>query len=850
MADPRISRFLPPAMKQFTQPPPSSVPVSKPTSIPIQPKPPSSEVGIVTQLPSLHQQVQTQVYQDKPIGWTPVQEIREKEKEPSVLSWEYQTGQTQKPSTYYIVDKPKSPFVSKPQVVTETIGIGEYRGQLQQYQQMPGITLEQSKEVTQAIGATYDWHPKTTIIKKGRVNVSYEAVFPYAGAEKYYPYKSMLEKDPGRATALGWGWGGLGNIDIAYYQLTGQYDKKWEKQISQLARYMTAKETLASGDVVGFSGQYWSGYLTMPTTQIGLATAGGYAIGGVSKTLTAKGIVAKTIGGQLITHGAKIGAGIAFGTYAGYHVAEPVISRGDWGEAIGRGFITTASFAGGAIGYKSALGDSYQKVMMTKQQQPKFTKEFIKRVPSFYQTMQQKLPGLRATNFLTGEGVTTKPISFQSSTGRLLYQTGQRFASTKFFQNIYGWAAKGYVPAKTYVMYQQGKPTYEGGMRIQDVLWKKRGFFGDRSWIPKETAQRFYSYIGGSGKIQIDFPTSRTLSGGDIKITGAVEGKVVKFGRGWFSHKYFSSAIDKNISVFKPVSKVDPLGGLGSYKSGGVVDVYKDFGVSKQQYNLFGEMVESGYWVKPQPTTISRTGWGGTKTTGGIPEYVEGFGSRYQFSIPKSSGQWKTVPVGIVKDVTAVSSLSLRTPTVTTGVSGGSSLSSLFSYGKAMYVPVMPKFFPVVLPSVSSGVTSILSDMSKYTTRLPSVSYTPMIKQLKIPGISQIQVQGISSISLQTPIQTPVSLQIPISIQAQIQTPVVTTIQKAALIQTPVIIQTPSIKTPTIPVVKTPFNRFPYINLGGGVTKKGRRKELDIFGKGYRFRKWETLTLKQFLGGR
>ena len=73
-------------------PPPSPPPISKPKPkkgfyVPPTPPPPKPAVGavgrvlvdrpvgIVTQLPSLHQELKTKAYRDKPIGWSPVKEL-------------------------------------------------------------------------------------------------------------------------------------------------------------------------------------------------------------------------------------------------------------------------------------------------------------------------------------------------------------------------------------------------------------------------------------------------------------------------------------------------------------------------------------------------------------------------------------------------------------------------------------------------------------------------------------------------------------------------------------------------------------------------------------------------------
>jgi hypothetical protein len=122
--------------------------------------------------------------------------------------------------------------------------------------------------ISNIISQTGEYYPGTTVSETA---TGFKFNFPFAGAEKYKTYKSLLEDNPGQAAALGWGWGGLGNIDIAYYKLTGQNEKAIQRQIEQLAGYAGAKETLASGNVLEFSKQYWSGWFSSPGTQLGIS---------------------------------------------------------------------------------------------------------------------------------------------------------------------------------------------------------------------------------------------------------------------------------------------------------------------------------------------------------------------------------------------------------------------------------------------------------------------------------------------------------------------------------------------------------------------------------------------------
>ena len=201
---------------------------------------------------------------------------------------------------------------------------------------------------------TYDFHPDIKIHGfKTDEGYKYEYKLPFTGAENYFSYKSMLEKDPTLATTLGWGWGGLGNVDIAYYKLTGQNEKAIQKQIGQLSTYDQARKTLASGDVVGFSGQYWSGYLRSPATQIGIAAAGGYGIG---KYLTIKSTVAAATTGKvassMVTKAIVGGATTVLMGSKIKGIADIAMS-GDVGRAIGESWLFGTSVVAGVAGFQS-----------------------------------------------------------------------------------------------------------------------------------------------------------------------------------------------------------------------------------------------------------------------------------------------------------------------------------------------------------------------------------------------------------------------------------------------------------------------------------------------------------------
>jgi len=210
-------------------------------------------------------------------------------------------------------------------------------------------------EYRDLLHSTYDWYPDTRIREiKTDTGYEYKPIFSFEGAEKYYTYKSMLESDPGRATALGWGWGGYGNIDIAFYKLTGQNEKALQTNIARLSRYMSAKESLAKGDIGGFSAKYWSGYLSMPSTQIGLSFVGGQSLG---QFLTTKSTVAAATTGKTISSTfAKVLMGGAAGgivTYKGYTTVTELKRTGDVGKALGESWLFGTSAAAGIAGFQT-----------------------------------------------------------------------------------------------------------------------------------------------------------------------------------------------------------------------------------------------------------------------------------------------------------------------------------------------------------------------------------------------------------------------------------------------------------------------------------------------------------------
>jgi hypothetical protein len=199
------------------------------------------------------------------------------------------------------------------------------------------------------IGKTYEFEPSTTV---SIVPGGFQYNFPYAGAEKYYEYKKLLQEHPGQAAALGWGWGGLGNVDIAIYRATGHEEKALQRQIEQLSGYAGAKKALASGDILGFSGQYWGGYLSSPATQMAISYGIGEAFGGVGSYLGGRALIASSP--ALISTGKVIsyGVGGAFIGWGAKGVVESVQS-GDIGKAVGQTWMLGTNVASGIAGYQA-----------------------------------------------------------------------------------------------------------------------------------------------------------------------------------------------------------------------------------------------------------------------------------------------------------------------------------------------------------------------------------------------------------------------------------------------------------------------------------------------------------------
>lgn len=300
----------------------------------------------ITQHPSLHQEVQSKVYQDKPSGWSPVREIKKAPNKPDLNTGinerraytDYQAG---------VID----PFVSKPQTVKEELNLESYKSELQtkismvkdqpQTPETRGILRNLESALNQSSG----FHPDTKIVKEGRVNVKYVFKFPYAGAEKYIYYKSMVVDSKGSykpdvllATAFT-GEDFLG-LKSAYYQITGQRSKVIDTKIQAI--HGTKSKS--------FTEFYFSSPMgVIGTTSVG-ASALGYATGTVSAVSVKAGTVLKGV----------MGVG-----FTGYAVKEniPVVSKaiktGDYGNVVTSASTLGLSIATGFTGYKMGYTAGY-----------------------------------------------------------------------------------------------------------------------------------------------------------------------------------------------------------------------------------------------------------------------------------------------------------------------------------------------------------------------------------------------------------------------------------------------------------------------------------------------------------
>jgi len=234
--------------------------------------------------------------------------------------------------------------------------LGMYGGYVSDVeQQIP--ELEQSYFDVQHLRQEYGadkWHPETYMIK---TTEGYELRTSYPGAEKYSMYEQK-HKENVVGTSIASAFSGVNPLGIpaAYYMATGQRQKALDVQAQFLHQIDTIKE--AGGILTPEFASFW---FESPITQIGIAVAGGHAIGQV---LTVKASVAAATTGKMA--GSLLGKGIATGIMVGgagmtaYNLSETYKS-GDMGRLAGQLGVLGFQLAGGYAGYK--MGQASGKVI-------------------------------------------------------------------------------------------------------------------------------------------------------------------------------------------------------------------------------------------------------------------------------------------------------------------------------------------------------------------------------------------------------------------------------------------------------------------------------------------------------
>jgi len=187
--------------------------------------------------------------------------------------------------------------------------------------------LVQQQQVTEtARRGIYEWHPETKIVK---TTEGYQIVFPYEGAEKYSTYKEMYQRKPGLLFATALTGGDPLGIPSAYYKAIGEEQKAFDIKVKALHKTR--------------SQSFFQHYISMPTTQIGLAGAAGIGLGGI------------TGAGYLTGTAAKVGMTITGGTLIGAGASRPVglALTGKPGEALGSAAVLGLTIGAGYAGFKS-----------------------------------------------------------------------------------------------------------------------------------------------------------------------------------------------------------------------------------------------------------------------------------------------------------------------------------------------------------------------------------------------------------------------------------------------------------------------------------------------------------------
>lgn len=364
-----------------------------------------------------------------------------------------------------------------------------------------------------------------------------------------------------------------------------------------------------------------------------------------------------------------------------------------------------------------------------------------------------------------------------------------KFGKTGFYKNIYGWSTNQLVRVRTLPMV--GRPlTSDLGGGVSQTTTKYKGFvFRKASWEPRAVA--YQTSIGKTGQASVQFSKST------------------------YGHGFRSSA------MFTDVSK--PKGFL--FKRMTVTDTY---------YSEFSPSPFSS------PTTSAATDmWGGFIKPSSSYSYIA--------TAPKYS---------FVGDTSASASLTRtvhRVPThgsgmvrsgFITGLSAGSpytiSYPTMFTLPSLSNVPLIVSGIGLASKGLQSPSYSVRSfniskpgyDITNVSVRELSQSYNQITNTDTIQntinqsGIEQQQLQG----SLQRQIQKQSLSYVPPSKYKAIIGFIPSTIPK-------------SFKAKTIKPLVIPTS-YKYNN------KKYKLSSLKGWGKGYRFRDWNTISLKDFIGGK
>jgi len=295
----------------------SNQPVNKKPSQDSKPKP-SHMIPITTDI-----KLKPEPPEPKPVTYTPqqyLQEITEQHQQAKKQLEQFEQTPTPKYTPGYV-----SPIE---QILNIERNI--YIKELQRYE------AQTERNKTRVADQVREWHPDTKIVK---TSSGYNVKFPYSGAERYGYYKNLLDpneqKDFGsHAKSFGLNLAAslsaedpLG-VTSSYYRATGDNQKAIDTKIKAIhsTKYKPFHEH----------------YFSMPTTQIGLAAAGGAGVGAATKA------------GYLTSSAARIGlvsvGAVGVGSSA-YSIGGDVV-KGRHGEALGKGVTLGFSFAAGYAGYK------------------------------------------------------------------------------------------------------------------------------------------------------------------------------------------------------------------------------------------------------------------------------------------------------------------------------------------------------------------------------------------------------------------------------------------------------------------------------------------------------------------